>query len=504
VFESAEIHQFVPKEAYEAEVPNLRAELIKCQIQLTGTQFPVIVVIAGNDRIACNQTLNLLHEWLDPRFIHSNTFDLSSEEESERPIFWRYWRRMPPRGSIGVFLGGWATRGLNARLEPECDANELRRWYAHVRQFEQCLTSDGAVILKFWLHLPKEQMRARFKEARKNPDEWSVDEDDQALFQHFDESRVHAEDLVRETSTENSQWHIVESTDIRSRNLKIGRVLLKALSKKLSRVKPVLDTETIEIARPGVEATRTVLDTVDLSLKLDRKEYRKLLAKAQADMFRVARRARDAGIASVVVFEGWDAGGKGGAIRRLTASLDASLYQVVPIAAPTEEERGQHYLWRFWRHLPRAGRMTIFDRSWYGRVLVERVESFAFSTEWRRAYPEIRDFEEQLVEAGIVLSKFWMHIDQDEQMRRFKEREETPHKKHKITEEDYRNRDQRRAYELAVHEMVERTSTRLASWTLVPANDKLFGRVHVIETHLKHLRSALGEDGPMPGGGVSH
>ena len=495
MFETAELHQSVPKAAYEEAVPELRVELIRHQILLAEATFPVIIVLAGNDRVACNETLNLLHEWLDPRFVKSSAFDLSSDEEKERPLFWRYWRRMPPRGRIGVFLGGWATRGLTPALRLELDDSALARWTAHVREFEQELAEDGALILKLWLHVPKDELQKRMKQAKKGGANgyWALDETDAKILEHFDEAMLDAEQLLRQTSTGYSPWNIVESTDFRSRNLTVARQILKALSKRLAAPEKDPGMQTIEVARPGIEAQRTVLDTVDLKSSLDKKEYKKRLEKAQAQMFRTAREAREKGLSSVIVFEGWDAAGKGGAIRRLTGAMDATLYHVIPIAAPTEEERAQHYLWRFWRHLPRRGRTTIFDRSWYGRVLVERVEKFAFSTDWQRAYSEIRDFEEQLGEHGIVVTKFWLHIDQEEQLRRFQEREQTPHKQHKITEEDYRNRERWREYELAVNEMVQRTSTRLAPWTLVPANDKRFARVHVVETHESRLRAALEE-----------
>jgi polyphosphate kinase 2 (PPK2 family) len=203
------------------------------------------------------------------------------------------------------------------------------------------------------------------------------------------------------------------------------------------------------------------------------------------------RKAQENGISTILVFEGWDAAGKGGAIRRLTGALDARTYQVIPIAAPTDEERAHHYLWRFWRHLSRGGRFTIFDRSWYGRVLVERVEGFATEQEWRRAYSEINEFEEQLVDHGMVLVKYWVHITADEQLRRFKEREHAPYKKWKLTEEDWRNRSKWADYERAVNEMVERTSTRLAPWTLVEGNDKYFARLKVLKTACRSLKMAI-------------
>jgi len=497
MFEAAELGQVVPKDEYHEAVPGLRLELVRHQMQLRDAPFPVIVVLAGDDRVGCNETLNLLHEWLDPRFVVANAFEAPTDEERERPVFWRYWRRLPPRGRIGVFLGGWATHGLAHRVRGEIDDLELDRWSTHVRQFERELTDDGAVLLKFWLHQPKAEHKRRLKAARKDPEKhWALDDVDRAIFEHYEDAIDCAEHVLRQTSTGDAPWHIVESTDFRSRNLTVARTLLKAISKRLGA--PELDpaTQTIEIARPGVEAQRTVLDTVDLSATLEKSAYEKRLRKLQAQLSGLARDARQRGVASVLAFEGWDAAGKGGVIRRLTAAMDASLYRVVPIAAPTEEERAQHYLWRFWRHLPRAGHVTIYDRSWYGRVLVERVERFAFSTEWMRAYAEIRDFEEQLAEHGVAVLKFWLHIDQDEQLARFQAREQTPFKQYKITEEDYRNREHWRDYELAVTEMVERTSTRAAPWTLVAAKDKRSARIQVLETYADRLKKLLRRNGP--------
>jgi polyphosphate kinase 2 (PPK2 family) len=194
----------------------------------------------------------------------------------------------------------------------------------------------------------------------------------------------------------------------------------------------------------------------------------------------------------VAMFEGWDAAGKGGAIRRVTAALDARLFRVISVAAPTDEERAQHYLWRFWRHLPRAGYVTIYDRSWYGRVLVERVEGFAGVDEWGRAYQEINDFERQLTDHGIVLAKFWLHVSPEEQLMRFEERGKIEHKKHKITDEDWRNREKWPLYEEAVDEMVARCSTAFAPWTLVAANDKRLARITVVETLADRIEQALG------------
>ncbi len=230
-----------------------------------------------------------------------------------------------------------------------------------------------------------------------------------------------------------------------------------------------------------------------MGLSLDKTRYREKLARAQAKLNQLHRKALERGVSTVLVFEGPDAAGKGGAIRRLTAALDARHVQVIPIAAPTDEERAHHYLWRFWRHLSRAGRVTIFDRSWYGRVLVERVEGFASEEEWRRAYAEINDFEEQLIEHGTVLRKFWLHITKEEQLARFQAREKTPYKRWKLTDEDWRNRERWDDYAAAVNDMVEQTSTKKAPWVLVEGNDKRFARVKVATTVCEAMARALGD-----------
>ena len=243
--------------------------------------------------------------------------------------------------------------------------------------------------------------------------------------------------------------------------------------------------------RGSAAAALTILSSLDMSQAVSKKAFAADLEKYQGRLNLLQRKAKQKGVSTILVFEGSDAAGKGGAIRRITGALDARSYQVIPIAAPTDEERAQHYLWRFWRHLSRAGRLTIFDRSWYGRVLVERVEGFATEREWRRAYSEIDEFEEQLVDHGIVLMKYWVHISQDEQFRRFKEREKARYKQWKLTDEDWRNRAKWADYERAVNDMVERTSTRVAPWTLVEGNDKYFARLKVLQTACSSIKQAI-------------
>ena len=297
---------------------------------------------------------------------------------------------------------------------------------------------------------------------------------------------------MQQTQNAKTPWFVVDAGDQRHRDIAVGRILLKSLQQRVSQRSNPPTAKT----RPGrAEETRkhsaSLLQRVDLSQSLADKKYHKQLGKYQGKLSRLIWAANTQKISTVVVFEGWDAAGKGSAIRRLTEAMDPRLYRIIPIAAPNDEERAHHYLWRFWRHIPRAGVCTIFDRSWYGRVLVERVEGFARPDEWKRAYQEINQFEEQLADHGIVVVKFWIHIGKDEQLRRFKKRQEISYKQYKITEEEWRNRRQWGAYEDAVNETVGRTSTDSAPWTLVAGNDKRFARIQILKTLCRALERAV-------------
>jgi polyphosphate kinase 2 (PPK2 family) len=274
--------------------------------------------------------------------------------------------------------------------------------------------------------------------------------------------------------------------------LSVGQHILERIAQHIGRRKAQKESprhgERLNIVQANQQS---LLNALDLSRSLEKKAYTQELTHYQGKLYRLARAAREKKRSSILVFEGWDAAGKGGTIRRVTHAIDARNYQVISIAAPTDEERLHHYLWRFWRHIPRAGQVTIYDRSWYGRVLVERVEGFAGENEWMRAYSEIVNFEEALTGHGISLLKFWLHIDKDEQLKRFKEREQTPFKQYKITEDDYRNRDKWDAYDAAVNDMVARTGTQEAPWILVEANDKRYARVKILKTYCDKLEATL-------------
>jgi polyphosphate:AMP phosphotransferase len=497
VFEEAELGRKVSREDYESELPALRAGLLEAQRELARAKLPVLVLFSGADGAGKSETVQRLHEWLDPRGLETSAFGPPTDEERERPPYWRFWRSLPPGGRIGMFLASWYTEPILLRAYGKLGRVELDRALARIAFFEQMLVDGGALIFKFWLHLSKKGQRKRLTTLEKSKDTaWRVSPLEWKHYRLYSRFIKVSERVLQATDTGRAPWYVVEAEDERYRELMIGRILREGLRRRLAGQRSSPGPANGPVAPPEppplAGGQRTVLDHVDLTKTLAAKPYKKRLLRLQARVNRLVREAADKKVSAVVVFEGWDAAGKGGAIRRLTAAMDPRLYRIIPVAAPSDEEKAHHYLWRFWRHLPRAGRVTVYDRSWYGRVLVERVEGFATEAEWRRAYLEINDFEKQLAEAGVAIVKFWLHVSPEEQLRRFEERQATEYKRHKIGEEDWRNREKWGAYHQAVNEMVVRTSTRPAPWTLVAGNDKRHARVQVLETFARRVAKALG------------
>lgn len=492
MFESAELGHKISKEVYKKELPILREALLDAQLDLLQTaRFPVVILLAGVDCAGKGETMNLLHEWMDPRHIESHAQRVLTDEEKERPAMWRYWRDLPPKGKIGIFIGSWYSSPLVDNVNDRTKNAELDQQLDRIIRFETMLCNEGALILKFWLHLSEDSQKKRLKKLEKDPKtSWRVTDTDWKNYKMYDRFRLVSERMLRTTSTPEAPWIIVEGSDDRYRSLSIGKAILDALRRRLDAPESPKSEEPLPPLFSAIDGLQ-ILQTLDMTKKVLKKKYDDELETLQGRLNLLTRHKNFDKISVVVLFEGNDAAGKGGSIRRVTQALDARAYRIIPIAAPTEEERAQPYLWRFWRHLPRRSRFAIFDRSWYGRVLVERVEGFCTQMDWMRAYSEINDFEEQMVRNHTVVAKFWLAITQDEQLKRFKEREKIGFKRFKITEEDWRNREKWPQYEQAVCDMIDRTSTEIAPWTLVEANDKNHARIKVLKTLCTQIEQAL-------------
>lgn len=490
MFESAMLDHKLAKEEYEREEPELRTRLVEAQLELRERRsFALVILVSGVDGAGKTEVMHKLSEWLDPRHLRICAYGNPDEAERARPAMWRYWRDLPPRGEIAVVFGSWYSDPLRDRLRGDTGPGQFERQLAAINRFEEMLTNEGVALLKFLLVLSVAEQKRRLKLLAKRTGGASRVLEEWSKIGRRDQAGPIVEEAVQRTSTGAAPWTVLPCDDPDYRDLSFGRTVLASLRAHLAaEAKP--GAKIVPPAIPNVDR-RNVLDALDLNVALEKPDYRKRLRKAQYELLEQTQRKPFRDRALVVVFEGHDAAGKGGAIRRIATTLDPRQYRIHSVAAPNDEERARPYLWRFWRSVPRQGHIAIFDRSWYGRVLVERVEGFAQPAEWGRAYSEINDFEEELTAGGVIVVKFWLAISKEEQLRRFEERADTQYKQFKITDEDWRNRDKWDLYHDAIGEMIDRTSTATAPWTLVEAQDKKYARVKVLETLVERLNDEL-------------
>jgi len=492
MFESAEIGHSLDKKTWRQKEPLLRAALLEMQFRLLReARFAVVILVNGVDLAGRGETANLLNEWMDPRHIRTEAFGPMTEGERHHPEMFRFWQVLPPKGRIGILFGNWYTDPLQAHAMGGEKHEHFVRRLERIRQFERMLVAEGVLLLKFWFHLSKSAARARLKALQSHPrTAWRVTPQEERNLKSYDDFVRVADEALRKTSLGEAPWHVIEGSDPWYRYLTAGQLLLDAVQRRFEqpheRHKPV----------PAAPASTpldqlSLLAAQDYTRRIDRKRYEDRIETLQGRLNGLSRDPRLQHLSLVVVFEGMDAAGKGSTIRRITHALDARFYRVVPVAAPNENERAQPYLWRFWRYIPRRAHATLFDRSWYGRVLVERVENFCSEADWMRAYGEINEFEEELSEGGVLIVKFWLAITPDEQLRRFQERSQTPHKHYKITDEDWRNREKWPQYEQAIGDMIDRTSTQVAPWHVIASDDKLWSRLRVLELLCERIERAL-------------
>jgi polyphosphate:AMP phosphotransferase len=486
MFESAEVGCEVDKETYKAREPELREQLLAVQRRLAEAPMSAVVLVAGVEGAGKSEFANLLLEWMDARGIETHAIWKPTDEEESHPPMWRYWRMLPARGHLGIFLGSWYTQPILDRVLGRAKDRDLDAALDRIAELERMLASENTLVVKLWLHLSEKSQKKRLEKIEGDPTEsWRITKLDWRFFKHYKRFRRISQRAIEKTSSGESPWHIIDATDWRHRNLAAAEAVLGSLRDRLDR----LDASPKPECAPDLAEPKetNILRSLDLTQKLDDDQADRELIEHMGTIARRARKLADRKRSLVLLFEGPDAGGKGGAIRRVTRALDARLYQVMAISAPTDEESARPYLWRFWRQVPARGRITIFDRSWYGRVLVERVEGFCPAEDWKRAYSEINAFERQLTDFGVIVVKFWLWISPEEQLRRFKDRRATAYKQYKLTEDDWRNRRKWDAYEAAACDMIEKTSSEAAPWVLVEGDDKNWARAKVLRTVAERL-----------------
>lgn len=496
MLEKIDLTKVLSKDDYKAKIPALQERLGELQRECQKFNIPVMILFEGFGASGKGVQIGELIQSLDPRGFKVYTINAETEEEKMHPFLWRFWTKTPEKGRIAIYDGSWYRKVLIDRFDKKTKQEELPAVYGSICSYEKQLSDDGYVIIKFLLDIDKKEQKKRFQKLIKSKEtSWRVSKGDLERNKNYNDYVKMMEDMLQITDTDYAPWSIIEATDRRYATAKIYKIVIRALEEQLEKRKNVTEHKqnTLYSAVESI-SQESVLSKVDLTLSLTKEEYKKKLVKCQKRIRYLHSELYRRRIPLVLCFEGWDAGGKGGVIKRLTEKMDPRGFVVNPTAAPNDIEKKHHYLWRFWKAMPKDGHIAIFDRTWYGRVMVERIEGFCSEQEWKRAYKEMNDMEKDLANAGAVVLKFWLQIDKDEQERRFKERQENPLKQWKITDEDWRNREKWDQYEVAVNEMLVRTSTEYAPWIVVEANNKYYARIKVLETVIKAIEDRFKED----------
>ncbi|MFZ5354350.1 MAG: polyphosphate:AMP phosphotransferase [Bacillota bacterium] len=499
MLEIIDLNKKLEKEEFHSIISGLQLTLAELQRQAKELKIPVIVVFEGLDAAGKGTLINDLILPMDPRVYSVYPTYASNEEERLRPFLWRFWIKTPAKGRIAIFDRSWYRRVLTDRIENNMKQSEISKAFQEINYFEEQLADDGNVIIKFFLYISKEEQKNRLRKLESNPStSWRVTKEDWKHYKQYSEYVKAADQMIEKTDTDYAPWTVVEAHDRRFAVVKIFNTVISALQSRIREVRRQRESEnnavavTSRLSTVNISALNaSILDKIDLGKILDKEEYKLKLKQYQERIRELEHEIYIRRVPVVIVYEGWDAAGKGGNIRRLTENLDPRGYGVFPTAAPNDIEKAHHYLWRFWNEMPKAGHITIFDRSWYGRVLVERIEGFCTEEEWKRAYKEINEMEEHLHNFGTVIIKFWMHIDKEEQLRRFKERQEKDYKRWKITEEDWRNREKWDSYKQAAEDMLFKTSTTYAPWTIIEANSKHYARIKALKTVVETIEERL-------------
>ncbi len=489
MFQEAESDPKITTAEYRKFEEHLRVRLLNEQYRHLNLQDrALLILVAGIDGAGKGDTINLLNEWMDPRHIRTLAFAPPGKAERALPWAHRFWLNLPPKGETGIVFGSGYAPLFAEAAKKRIDTDRFEKQILFVRKFESTLIANGVQVLKLWFHLSRDAQRARTETLLANPSTaWQVTKLDRQAEKNFAAIRRAGQLVIEATDSPHSPWVIVPSADPQLRTVRTAQAILTAFTQRGLKAPAIHDPSEA----PPLHKHPNPLDKLDHEVSITKPDYESEVLDWQNRLALALRSKKFKKRALMVVFEGADAAGKGGAIRRVTHAIDARQFSIMAVAAPKPWELARPYLWRFWRNVPQHGRVSIFDRSWYGRVLVERVEKLIPRSTWRRAYNEINDFEQQMTESGIIIVKFWLSVTPEEQLRRFKERQQSPFKQFKITPEDWRNRHKWKDYDKAAHEMFVRTDTPLAPWHVLSANDKKHARVEVLKRIVLAVEKSL-------------
>lgn len=478
----------MPQEEIKALAKEKREELVRQQMMIKEHKLPVFVLFEGWGAAGKGTLIGNLIKELDPRFYRVLKMKQPDAEEQRKPFLWRYMETIPEAGKFIFLDSGWLNELTDAVIYDRIDDAVLEERMNQIRIFERQLKDNGYLVVKLFLQIPEKEQKERLdKLLAKKDTKWRVSKKDILQVKKRKKYEKVYDRILEATNTGYVPWNIVDAVDEKQALLRVLHLLTNQINQAVENAP--IPPEILHKDYPLLKMP--LLSQVPLDQEMTKQEYDVRLKELQKRLKKLHNKIYRKQIPVIIAYEGWDAAGKGGNIKRLTGALDPRGFEVHPIASPEPHEKARHYLWRFYHRLPKTGHIAIFDRTWYGRVMVERLEGFCSENDWKRAYNEINEFEKELSDWGAVVIKFWIQIDKDTQLARFTERQNTPEKRWKITDEDWRNREKWDQYEDAVNEMLARTSTENAPWYIIQSNNKYYARIQAIEIVMSEIEKKL-------------
>ena len=477
------------KEEIAQRLDKARGKMYELQMKIKEHKIPVLVLFEGWSSAGKGSMIGKVIKNIDPRFFKVATMSAPTEDELRRPFLYRYMRQIPEQGKFTFLDSGWMEETTKEVLEDGLSGEDYEKRIDSIKRFERQLTDNGYLVVKFFMHISKDEQAKRMKGLLSGEDtQWRVQKFDQWQNEHYGKCEKVYDRYLKDTNMSTSPWYIVDAKNKKWAELQVLETMVSNIEVGLQN--QMHSVPILQNVFPLVKMPK--LQDVELEGKvIEEEEYRKELKELQKRLRELHNRVYRKRVPVIITYEGWDAAGKGGNIKRITGALDPRGFEVHPIASPEPHEKARHYLWRFWTRLPKDGHIAIFDRTWYGRVMVERLEGFCSENDWKRAYNEMNEFEKELHDWGAVIIKFWVQIDKDTQLERFTDRQNNPEKQWKITDEDWRNREKWDLYEDAVNEMLKKTSTTYAPWHILESVDKKYARIKALKIVIEELEKAL-------------